>query len=263
MQQTTPVNKRFDGHLHTFLCQHATGQMEEYVLAAIEKKLHTICFLEHLETGILGQPRGWLTPADFTLYFAEGARLRALYKDKITILLGIEAGINTEEKKELYSLIQSLPVDRTGISRHFFRIGDQHYNLLSGNKRGMAALLAYGKDKVLDDYFESILQTLHDIKVDVVCHLDAAFRHVAGLSFNAHHHLLIEQILDYMAYKDIALEVNTSGFTLRGHPYPNKGIIEKALRKQIRLEAGSDAHAPEQVGRFFDLLPGYCELNTP
>ena len=38
-----------DGHIHTRLCNHATGEMEEYVLAALNKNLKTIIFLEHLE----------------------------------------------------------------------------------------------------------------------------------------------------------------------------------------------------------------------
>ncbi len=55
----------------------------------------------------------------------------------------------------------------------------------------------------------------------------------------------------------MALEVNTSGFTLRGTPFPAPFIIKEALALEIPLLAGSDAHKPEDVGRDFDLLADY------
>ena len=45
------IDLRTDGHVHTSLCNHASGTMEEYVKAAIGKGLEAIVFLEHLETG--------------------------------------------------------------------------------------------------------------------------------------------------------------------------------------------------------------------
>jgi HisJ family histidinol phosphate phosphatase len=41
-----------DGHVHTNLCHHALGAMEDYVQAAIDRGLRKIIFLEHLEAGI-------------------------------------------------------------------------------------------------------------------------------------------------------------------------------------------------------------------
>ena len=55
---------------------------------------------------------------------------------------------------------------------------------------------------------------------------------------------LLETIRD----RGMALEINTSGFVNRGHPYPADWIIREALRLGIPLEAGSDAHSPEYVG---------------
>ena len=260
MIQATHIDTGFDGHIHTSLCQHATGNMEDYVRAAIDKNLHTICFLEHLETGIAYQPRSWLTEEDFQLYFSEGNRLRERYHGKITILLGVEAGINPEKREELYARIAGMPVDRVGISRHFYRIGERHHNLLSRKKEGLVQLSTYGKDRVLEDYFTSILRTLGDIPIDVICHLDAALRHVQDISLKEQHFTLIEHILDTMVNKDVALEINTSGFVLRGHPFPDKRILRMAQNRGIRFQIGSDAHAPEQVGRDFDTLSDY--LNT-
>ena len=37
---------------------------------------------------------------------------------------------------------------------------------------------------------------------------------------------------------------------MRGVPFPEPDIINRAIERGIRLLAGSDAHVPEHVGRF-------------
>ena len=58
--------------MHTSLCNHAGGTMEEYVLAALERDLAAITFLEHLEAGISYFERTWLTETDFAELFQGG-----------------------------------------------------------------------------------------------------------------------------------------------------------------------------------------------
>ena len=65
-----------DGHVHTSLCHHATGTMEDYVAAAIQKGLKHIVFLEHLEIGIQYFESTWLSEEDFSQYCQEGIRLK-------------------------------------------------------------------------------------------------------------------------------------------------------------------------------------------
>ncbi len=86
-----------DIHIHTRFCGHATGEMEEYVQAAIQKKLKKIIFLEHMEEGIrYFQGKTWLSEDDFDAYFAEGQRLRSTYAAEIEIGLGVECGYNPD-----------------------------------------------------------------------------------------------------------------------------------------------------------------------
>ncbi|PID72703.1 MAG: restriction endonuclease [Desulfobulbus propionicus] len=257
MQNSSLIDTGFDGHVHTSLCNHATGTMEEYVRAGIKNGLHTLCFLEHFETGIHYQ-RSWLTQENFAAYFREGQRLQKKYKGQIKIKLGVEAGYNPEEAEAFLAGLKEFHWDRIGLSRHFFRIGNNHYNLLSRNKASLKVLSDYGVAAILDDYFASILQALSCMeRCDVVCHLDAGLRHLPEITFSRHNHTQIEAILDCLKERSVALEVNTSGFGLRGYPFPQSSLLRKALQKGITLEAGSDAHAPEQVGRFFGKLPGH------
>lgn len=245
------VDFGMDGHVHTALCNHARGTMEEYVQAAIKRKLHTICFLEHLEVGIDSKRRSWLRPQDFEIYFQEGERLKQLYKGKITILLGVEAGYNPERPEATAKALAAFPWDRKGVSCHFLRIGGAHVNLLSRRPDGLEKIRVHGVRHVLRTYFTTLTEALRLIDFDVVCHLDAALRHYPGIRLSAREYELIDTILDIMQQRGITLEINTSGFGLRGAPFPDSTILRKAMARGIPLQPGSDAHAPDQVGRWF------------
>ena len=86
------IDVKTDGHVHTRLCHHASGEMEEYVQAAIARGLEKIIFLEHLEMGIRYFESTWLSEEDFAYYFKEGERLREKYRGAVEIGLGVEVG---------------------------------------------------------------------------------------------------------------------------------------------------------------------------
>jgi histidinol-phosphatase (PHP family) len=259
------IDLNVDGHIHTSLCQHASGSMEEYVRAAIAKGLRTIVFLEHLEAEISYGERTWLTEADFAVYFREGERLREKYADRLTIKLGVEVGYNPLAVDALRHSLGRNSWDLIGLSYHFFFHGGRHLNMVSRKRHNIEALVAVGPDKVVEQYFTGLTEALESLdEVAVLCHLDAVMRHYPGLRFNDAHWAQIDRLLDIVLRKNMSLEVNTSGYPLRNEPYPSRRILRKAVQLGIPLAAGSDAHHPEQVGRFFDLLPGYLSgLNEP
>ena len=80
-------------------------------------------------------------------------------------------------------------------------------------------------------------------------------RHHPNVVRTPEHDRLIDGLLDSVARNNMALEVNTSGYRIKDGPYPSLDILKKAVAKNIPLVAGSDAHCPEDVGRYFDRLP--------
>lgn len=251
-----------DNHVHTRLCNHAHGEMEAYVLAAAKAGLHTLTFLEHLETGINYDHRTWLTDDDFDWYFKEGRRLKERYADRITIKLGVETGYNPNAVADLRERLANYPWELIGLSYHFYFNGSRHLNMVSRRQDNIDALAAIGVDRIISDYFSGLLQATQALDCDVLCHLDAVMRHYPNIRFNEAHQRQIDQLLEAMKKKGIALEINTSGFAIRGEPYPEAYIIAKALGLGIPLMAGSDAHRPEHVGRYFDRLPEWIERIT-
>lgn len=241
-----------DGHMHTPLCNHAVGTMEEYVQAALAARLHTICFLEHLEAGINYEKKIWLNEDDFALYFAEGNWLKKKYSGQLNILLGVETGYNPEEKEELNRMLAAFPWDRVGLSLHFIKFEGRHHNLLTRDKAGIDKLVAQGREEILNWYYATLIEALHVIPCDVVCHLDVVLRSVPDIEPLKGQMSQVAQLLDIMAENNIALEVNTSGFAHRQEPFPGYAVITMAKKKGIKLQLGSDAHNPIQVGRHFE-----------
>jgi len=242
--------------VHTRLCLHAKGEMEDYVHAAIERGLSSLCFLEHLEVGVRYPHRTWLTEEDFAYYFLEGERLRRVYGQRIEILLGVETGWNPEAREELQRILRRHPWDRIGISYHYLPEREGHLNMLSHRPHNIAALRALGAAAVGRRYLEGLLEAVTELPGQVLCHLDAALRHLGGPCPLTSHETLVGQLLDRVAARGMALEVNSSGFDRRGSAYPARRWLRMARQRGLRLEAGSDAHLPEQVGRHFQQLPG-------
>ncbi len=252
-----PVDPRTDSHVHTHLCNHASGTMEEYIRAAVARGLDTIIFLEHLEAGIDYGERTWLTRNDFNRYFSEGERLREKYRQKIKVRLGVEIGYNPSAVELLRTKLAAYPFEFRGLSYHFFHDGSHHFNMVSRRRSNIDALVACGADRVVTAYFAGLIEALQTFDVQVLCHLDAVLRHYPELSFTRSHRVQIDRLLQLLKKKGISLEVNTSGFGLRNEPYPARAILKRAMELGIVLTAGSDAHRPEQVARYFDRLPAY------
>lgn len=243
-----------DCHIHTRLCHHAEGEMADYVQAAVQKGLQGIIFLEHFETGVNYFEPTWLNEDDFALYFKQGLSLREEYRGRIEIGLGVEVGYSPSRIVETRNFLSRYTWDLIGLSYHYYEHEGRHINMLSHQQQNMDEFSAIGVGKVLRDYLLGLLDGVRQLPINVVCHLDAALRHHKKVEFNEEHIELIRLILSEIAARNLALEVNTSGFVHRGEPYPRRWIIREALEMGIRITVGSDAHRPAEVGRYFERL---------
>lgn len=250
-----------DGHVHTRYCHHATGEMEEYVRAAVAAGLQELVFLEHMEAGVRYFESTWLTERDFDIYFEEGRRLQDKYGDTITISLGVEVGYSPTHREELLERLGSRQWDRIGVSYHFMPRpdGDLHLNLVSSKETNIHAIEKLGCEHVLENYFTTLTEAVEVLPGTVLCHLDAALRYQPGITINETHLGKIRPLLQAVKKKNMGLELNCSGFKIRSSPYPAPFIVKEAQALGIPLVPGSDAHSPEHVGRYFDLLPDYLD----
>ena len=249
------IDTTIDGHVHTKLCHHASGEMEDYVLAAIKRGLRKLVFLEHLEVGINYFESTWLTGEDFDYYHEEGSRLQDKYQGILEIGLGVEVGYNPLFLEETQRRLNLHTWDRIGISYHFMETDSDHLNLVSSKQHNIEALDLFGVDEVVSRYYRELLDAVEKLPGQVLCHIDAVMRHHPNVIVTREHNTLIDELLDAVASNNMSLEVNTSGYRIKSEPYPSLDILRRAVKKNIPLVAGSDAHRPEDVGRHFDRLP--------
>jgi histidinol-phosphatase (PHP family) len=229
--------------------------MEDYVLSAINKGLHKLIFLEHLEVGINYFEATWLTEDDFVFYHKEGKRLQKKYQGKIEVGLGVEVGYNPRFLEAIQRKLALHTWERIGISYHFLETDSGHLNMVSRKQVNIERLDQLGADKVVCKYYEQLLEAVEKLPGQVLCHVDAVLRHHPDVTLTPEHDALIDKLLDAVARKKMALEVNTSGYKTKNQPYPSLAILKKAVDRNITLVAGSDAHRPEDVGQYFDRLP--------
>jgi len=245
-----------DGHVHTHLCMHAHGTMEEYVQSAIEKGLRRLIFHEHMEEGINYFERTWLSEDDFDFYFKEVERLKLVYGHQINIGIGVEVGYNPECPEKLIKRLSKRRWDRIGLSYHYCRLpgSDNHLNVLSRKQKNIKTFLNHGTSRLLTHYYETLIKAVQIIPADVICHLDAGLRHVPNITLEHDHLTLVDRLLDQVKASGLALELNTSGYVKRDSPYPSFDIVSKAQKRDIQMVVGSDAHSPSQIGRYFKRL---------
>lgn len=256
------IDQNADGHIHTALCHHATGTMENFVVAAIKKNLRTISFLEHMEEGIETDRVTWLTESDFDAYFKEGKRLQKSYKEEIRIELGVEVGYNPEHVDTILRRLSGRNWDRIGLSYHFHKPANSkhHLNLVSKRDSRLLQLSREEAQTIEEDYYRTLIEAIKTIPATVLCHLDGVLRyHPHRQELEPPWHV-IEVLLSAMEKSKIALEINTSGIAIRGEVFPQRKILKMAVEKKIPLVAGSDAHKPEDVGYCFEKLDTLLNL---
>jgi histidinol-phosphatase (PHP family) len=247
-----------DYHLHTLFCNHAVGGMEQYIQSAVDLGLGEICFLDHLT--IRGTVPGLsMTPKEVPYYFNAVQILKQKYRGTISVKAGLEIDFNPDYSSLYQDIIDTYAFDVIASSLHFpggLDIVTHRSRWRNGEKDA---------DDVYAIYFEELQKMLEYDYFDVICHFDLIkkFGRKPIRSFEKE----CDDILKVIKEKGKTIEINTGGFD---HPardvYPSLEILKKCYEQGISITIGSDAHRPENVGRYYDrVLPillsiGYNQL---
>ena len=92
--------------------------------------------------------------------------------------------------------------------------------------------------------------------IDIVGHIDLIKKfNKDGRYFSEENPVYMKKVketLELAKERDLLIEVNTAGIDkMVGDIYPSRAILEMCYDLGMKLTLGSDAHAPEQVGRYF------------
>jgi histidinol-phosphatase (PHP family) len=113
-------------------------------------------------------------------------------------------------------------------------------------------------DAIYEDYFERVRAMAATGLVDCLAHLDLIKIH----GFRAQSPLagLIEETLQFIKYRDLAIELSTAGWRKPvGEQYPSAEIIRLAAAAGVPFTVASDAHSHVQQAENYDRLAALLE----
>jgi histidinol-phosphatase (PHP family) len=247
-----------DYHVHTSLCNHATGTMEQYVRAAVAKGLSTICFLDHLTFQETGR-NNTMFPREVPMYVDAARRLARQYRDRIAVRVGLEIDFSPRHVEQCIKIVNTFDLDVVGSSLHFLNGEDVVTRHSAWGRGELRADDVYAK-------YLGLLETMLDYDYfDVLCHVDLLKKYGQRPSPDAAEGFW--NIMEKVRENNLAVELNTSGlhYPIK-EAFPSPDLLARCAQLEIPLVVGSDAHAPESVGRDFnrarDLLKaaGYRHL---
>jgi len=233
-----------DYHIHTSLCKHAEGDINDYIESAMDKGITEICFTDHipLPDGFDSEHR--MSQKEFRIYLDKLETARLKYR-QMTILTGIEADYIEGYENYLRDFLSNYTFDLVILSVHFIKKWTDKQWVFSYEYTDRTLMGQY------KDYFDVLVKGIQTGLFDVVGHLDIIKRpNRPVLRSNSRE---VERVLNAVAKAGMCIELNTSG--LRKHVkqlYPHMDIVEMAVEKGIPLVLASDAHRPDEVGDFFD-----------
>lgn len=240
-----------DFHLHSSFSGDSDTPMEQMILRGIEVGLTEMCFTEHndFDYPVTAQePAGFfeLNP-DACLY--DFLKLREKYAGRITLLFGVELGLQPQLSKKNAAFAKAHDYDFIIGSSHLCRGKDPYYPAFYEGR---------SQEEAYREYFTSVLENLQTYSnFDVYGHLDYVVRYGPtkdqGYSYEMYREIF-DRILTKLIDMGKGIEINTAALA-KGMREPNPciGVLKRyrELGGEI-VTPGSDAHEPQQIAHAFD-----------
>lgn len=233
-----------DYHIHTKYCNHAVGEVVEYVSYASSRSLREIGFADHLPMLKWSVPEYAMSFEQLPDYIHDVQRARQHFPE-IRIKLGIEADYySPNEEDATRALLQQYPFDYVYGSVHFvdgWAIDDPR-NLHRWNEKGV--------DTIYEGYFRRLQQAARSGLFDIISHTDVVkkFGHRPTKDLSP----LFEETVQAYKDSDVAVEINTSGLRKPVKEiYPSPQLLRLLKQYDVPIVFGSDAHHPQEVGKDF------------
>ncbi|KAM0755680.1 histidinol phosphate phosphatase H [Meredithblackwellia eburnea MCA 4105] len=266
----------FSHHSHSGqFCAHAKGTLEQVVLEAISKRWSTLGLSEHVpryrQQDLYPEEEGLgldHLATTFEAYVKEAWRLKQLYADKITLLVGIETEyINPEGLDRLVKLLQS-----HGNSIQYI-VGSVHHcheqPIDFDKPRFDNALNSLGgKDdeerfsKLFEAYFDAQYTLLQRLKPAVVGHFDLCRLYYPDRDFKSFPAVWdkVERNINFAVGYGGLFEINASAFR-KGwtSAYPAPDVFEAIVAAGGRFTLSDDSHGPLAIGLHYDKACKYME----
>lgn len=229
-----------DLHNHTKLCNHAEGEIEEYIENAIKCNTKYFGFSDHAPMDF--DPKYRMTFQQMSGYENDVLNAKEKYKDSIEILLGYEV-----------DYLQGHMDDRVLKANVDYLIGSVHFIDEWGfdNPEFIGNYKNQDINVIWQKYFDAIENMANSKLFNIVGHLDLikVFKYMPTKNIVE----IAKNALLAIKKADMTLELNVAGFRKPvKEAYPSLELLEEAFKLNIPITFASDAHKPEQVGLYND-----------
>jgi len=242
------INKRFsvvpDYHMHTPRCNHATGTIREYALAACEAGLAEIGMSDHSPMPN-GFDKAWrMDESELASFLTELEAAQAEFKGSLVIKSALEVDFYPGAEPYIEYLSQQYDWD--------YLMGSVHFIDGWGFDNPDELDQWQGKDvnQAYADYFDLVAQSAATSLFDIIGHPDLIKKF--GFRPDAKSDALLaaeSKMLKTVQQADVALEISSAGLRKPAQEiYPEQSIVAQAASLNISFAYGSDAHAPAEVG---------------
>ncbi|MDD5372423.1 MAG: histidinol-phosphatase [Sulfurimonas sp.] len=229
-----------DLHNHTKLCNHAEGEIFEYIEKAIECGIKYFGFSEHAPMNFDEKYR--ISFEQMREYEDAVLNAKEKYKEKIEIFLGYEVDYLRGYMDER---VLNADVD--------YLIGSVHFIEEWGfdNPEFIGGYADQDIDEIWQKYFSAIEEMAQSKLFDIAAHLDLIkiFKFMPSIEVAE----IAKDALLAIKKADMSIEINVAGFRKPiGEAYPSLDLLKAAKKLDIPITFASDAHKPEQVGLYSD-----------
>lgn len=239
-----------DYHNHTDFSADCDTPAELMIEKAIDLGLSYLCMTDHMDPDM--QFPGLDFTFDLDEYFAKHQELKKRYQDKITLLTGIELGLQPHIGDDLRNIVNAGTYDFIIGSIHVVDHVDPYFKEYWEGKTEYQGTYRY---------FENVLESLAAFDdFDVFGHLDYVVRYGPTQDKNYSYYQykeIIDEILKILISKNIGLELNTAGLKYGlSFAHPQVEVLKRyrELGGEI-ITVGSDGHKPEHLAYDFHKVP--------
>lgn len=236
-----------DYHVHSLFSFDSEETLENILERAINLNMKQIAVTDHQDFN--WPVEGEFPYIDMEKYSKAMDYYKEKYKDKITVLKGIELGLMKGNAALCQNLLNTSMFDFVIGSCHIVDNMDPYYSDFWKNRDDRASF---------ELYFKTLLESLKDFsKIDTLGHMDYIVRYSPNKDMNysvLDYKDIIDEILKFIIFRDIKLEINTSNLA-KGFSFPNPhtDIIRRYKELGgVYVTVGSDAHSADGIGYGFE-----------
>ncbi len=187
----------------------------------------------------------WSMPLDLLGEYVAELQDTASHLDGIQLRLGVEADYLPGTAEQLRRELEKHPFDFIICSVHYV---DEFP--VDADRKYWDPLLQERINEIWREYWLRVRDMALERIGDIVAHLDLpkkyGFRPTQDLSEEE------DQALDAIRAADLAIEINTAGWSLSAEEaYPSLRLLRKARERDIPLVISADAHSPAHLTRHF------------